>query len=1149
LIVFVALAVIGVAGLFFRLSMGPVSLGFLQGRIEQAINNQLPGISISLGEPVIELDTEGLVPRVHTRNLVLKDQEGVVLASSPRAGVALDGFELLTGKVVVNSLELIGPHVNARRNVDGGFELGIGEEAAPADEVIVVSESDLQQGTDSATPQPPKGGPSQGTKLLEALAGNQGGKLARIDDIRVTRASVRFYDEANDATWTSEQTDLSFRRTGYGFVVVGKSKVASGGEPWNIELSASFKREANAFSVTATISDLVPADVAEKVYALSQFAKLKMPFSGHLEMALSSTGQLTRADGELVAAAGVINLPDFLAKPILVDEGTFRMSYLASDDVIRIIDSSILIGGSRAEVSGAFSPQRDPAGKLTSFGIDLLARNISVDAQGTIKDPVDVDRIEFKGNASVEEQKVDIDDLVVMAGNTGVRLRGAVVGGDDSPGIQIAGRLRDVSVDLLKKLWPPILTPRTRAWINDNVDQGRISDGTFQINFVPNALAQMQREKIIPAGSVELAFNMSDVTSRYFKAMPALRGASGNAHLKDDDFILTIDKGEASLDDGRTLQLASGRFEATALLSGAAPGDFKFDIVGPIDSMMGFAALPDLKLATSAIDQAPKLKGNARLQLGLAFPLIKGVTKDQMKITTALSLDGVSLPDAAPGIDLTEGSFKVDLTPTLMTVSGPAKLNGANSQIVWKKPRTGGKATTHIETVVNDKMREHLGLHLSDYMAGDVPVSVDVVDGEKGAKTLTVDADLSDVNMKLSAARWARAKAKGTKVHFSVKPLESGGKLIDDFALKGPGIDAEGSLKIAKDNTLQSVTLTSVQLNDDEPFSATLVQGQGVASLDVKGGTFDARPYISNLVKPAVGQAESDAPKGQNFSVKAAFKTVIAHRGEVVRDVSAQLETRKGTITSAAVDGTYASGFPLAIRLTPVDGGRQLQVNSPDGGSTLRATNFYSKIAGGSLEFKATIANEPGSPIRGGQLTLRRFDVRNEATLAQLDQRGRPKKSGPRVDGVQFKRLVLPFSTDAQFVRMCNVTLEGPDLGGQAEGLIRKKDGAIDITGTMIPAQGLNGFLDDVPLFDQLFAGGKGGGIFGVTFAMGGTISAPKTQVNPLSVFAPGILREMFKYRGTCAPRGGVGKQNRALQQAPQEPVTTGQTDQSGQPY
>ncbi len=98
------------------------------------------------------------------------------------------------------------------------------------------------------------------------------------------------------------------------------------------------------------------------------------------------------------------------------------------------------------------------------------------------------------------------------------------------------------------------------------------------------------------------------------------------------------------------------------------------------------------------------------------------------------------------------------------------------------------------------------------------------------------------------------------------------------------------------------------------------------------------------------------------------------------------------------------------------------------------------------------------------------------------------------------------------------------DSEGVAEGLVRKKDGAIDITGTMVPAQGINGFLDDVPLFGQILTGGKGGGIFGVTFAMGGTISKPRTQVNPLSVFAPGILREMFEYKGTCAPRRSSAK-------------------------
>ena len=101
---------------------------------------------------------------------------------------------------------------------------------------------------------------------------------------------MSFFDEGNDATWVSPRTDMSFRRTPYGFVVVSKAEVASGGDPWHIEVSASFKAETETFAITATVADLVPANVADEVYALSQFAKLRMPFSGHFEMEMSAEG-------------------------------------------------------------------------------------------------------------------------------------------------------------------------------------------------------------------------------------------------------------------------------------------------------------------------------------------------------------------------------------------------------------------------------------------------------------------------------------------------------------------------------------------------------------------------------------------------------------------------------------------------------------------------------------------------------------------------------------------------------------------------------------------------------------------------------------------------------------------------------------------
>ncbi len=144
-LVFLAVLVIAGAGVFWRLSQGPVSLAFLQDRIESAINKQLSGLTISLSDTVLELDAESFVPHVRARNLVLTDTDGTVLASAPKAGVTVQVASLLIGRVTVDSLELIGPRINGRRNLDGSMQLGIVSDAANADEVTVVNGNDFQE--------------------------------------------------------------------------------------------------------------------------------------------------------------------------------------------------------------------------------------------------------------------------------------------------------------------------------------------------------------------------------------------------------------------------------------------------------------------------------------------------------------------------------------------------------------------------------------------------------------------------------------------------------------------------------------------------------------------------------------------------------------------------------------------------------------------------------------------------------------------------------------------------------------------------------------------------------------------------------------------------------------------------------------------
>jgi hypothetical protein len=68
-----------------------------------------------------------------------------------------------------------------------------------------------------------------------------------------------------------------------------------------------------------------------------------------------------------------------------------------------------------------------------------------------------------------------------------------------------------------------------------------------------------------------------------------------------------------------------------------------------------------------------------------------------------------------------------------------------------------------------------------------------------------------------------------------------------------------------------------------------------------------------------------------------------------------------------------------------------------------------------------------------------------------------------------------------------------------------------------------------IPLLGPLLTGPRGEGIFGITFAIQGSMARPQVIVNPLALLTPGIFREIFQMtpddprvvpRDKPAPRG-----------------------------
>jgi hypothetical protein len=70
----------------------------------------------------------------------------------------------------------------------------------------------------------------------------------------------------------------------------------------------------------------------------------------------------------------------------------------------------------------------------------------------------------------------------------------------------------------------------------------------------------------------------------------------------------------------------------------------------------------------------------------------------------------------------------------------------------------------------------------------------------------------------------------------------------------------------------------------------------------------------------------------------------------------------------------------------------------------------------------------------------------------------------------------------------------------------------MDLTGTFMPAYGLNRLFAEVPIVGFILGNGSDRGLIGITFRLTGSFDKPNLQINPLSLIAPGVFRQIFEF-------------------------------------
>ena len=112
------LVLVAMLALWWRLGSGPIELDVATPWLTAAIEENFgPNHHVEVGGTQIERDANGRTA-LRIRDIVVRDQDGEIVASAPKAEVGVSSSSLMTGRVRAQRLSLVGAEMQVRIEAD-----------------------------------------------------------------------------------------------------------------------------------------------------------------------------------------------------------------------------------------------------------------------------------------------------------------------------------------------------------------------------------------------------------------------------------------------------------------------------------------------------------------------------------------------------------------------------------------------------------------------------------------------------------------------------------------------------------------------------------------------------------------------------------------------------------------------------------------------------------------------------------------------------------------------------------------------------------------------------------------------------------------------------------------------------------------------
>jgi hypothetical protein len=776
---------------------------------------------------------------------------------------------------------------------------------------------------------------------------------------------------------------------------------------------------------------------------------------------------------------------------------------------LELANSIVQFGANRTVFSGAVTP--DAVGASGNYLFEAVTTRATWDSAGTPEPAADVSA-QVRGSFDPATRTADLTELGLRTLSGELYGQGTLTFVGTSPRTVIGLRIPKMSISHAKQLWPMNVAFGARAWVFNNVTGGMFTDSRIDFNVPEGRFGGPVPGPVLNENEIQADFSVSGARFDVMGDLPPVRDASGIIRVRGATTEIELEKGTAFLESGQTVTVTKAKMLIPYVRGKTTMADLDMKVSGNAAAVAAIAAREPVNALAKAPFAAKDLSGAVTADIKAKFPLRRADARELTTWSAEIALKDVSVAKEFDGQKLTEATGSILATKSGLKLNADAKLNGIPATLKLDQPfAEGGKRDLSVQLELGEKARAAIIPGLNQFVKG--PIFVDAQSATGSSREIKVDLRKATIN--LDFAGWTKGAGVPANATFTMSQDE-GRTVLKDFELSGESFSIKGSASLDKAG-LASADLSRVLLVRGDSVSAKVTRTKGGYSVKVNGESLDVRA----LVKKVTGSFDSAAKSvgSTGIAVEASIGNVRGFNGESMGNLQMSYSGRGSRVDQLQINAVTDGGGEISITNRNEGGARSVQIKSGDAGSILRFFDYYDKMRGGSINIG--LASEGDGPLRGA-IDARNFTLVNEPRMKALvgsrssdnsQSLSAAVKKDIDVSTVKFSRGFAKIAKGRNSLALDDGILRSDLVGLAFRGTAYDEEGRINLSGTFMPAYGLNRIFGEIPLLGEILGNGQDRGLIGITFKLSGAAKKPQLTVNPISVIAPGIFRQIFEFQ------------------------------------